>query len=318
MATERSRFAQRLTEAAACAVYPWIGRGDKIRADRAAVDAMEQVLSSAPYRTCIVVGEGAKDGAPMLPPGACYGPAGGARYDIAVDPLDATTRTAAGADRATTVVAVAPQGTLRDLAAAHYLMKVVGPPALRGCLPLDAPVPVLLRAAADALGRPIAALTLAVQQRPRHADLIQAITQTGAHVRPFDDGEIPLTLDVVTGHGPADLLWGIGGAPEGVLAAAMAQAAGAAFHARLAPQSADEKTRVTEAGYSTGTLRAKDLVRTEDVAVAVSAVTDGPRLRGVRATPEAYVVQTCVLAPGTAKMHETTYSRSSTEGRSSP
>ncbi len=299
-------YIRRLTEAAACACAPWIGRGDKHAADAAAVDAMRRSFSDVPFRGRVVIGEGEKDDAPYLAPGEQLGPDAASDVEVAVDPLDGTRLAAEGEAGALSVLALAPPGSFLPLGRAFYMEKLVGPAAAAE-LSLDASPGAVVAAVAEALRVPPAELRIAVQQRPRHRTLVRELRRSGARVHLFADGDLSYALLALEGRTaasdtPVDLLRGIGGAPEGMLAAAPQRVLGGAMHARLAPRSPAERRRLEDAPGAAGCLdrilTAADLVRTDAVAMALTGVTDGPLLRGVRRDPAqegALVTETLLL-----------------------
>jgi fructose-1,6-bisphosphatase II len=305
-----AQTARRLTEAAARACGPWIGGDDKDAADAAAVAALRDHRAADGLRGTVVIGEGEKDDAPYLAPGTRMGPDGGApRVDVAVDPLEGTRLVATNAPGALSVLALAPAGCLMRLGRAFYMEKLIGPPSVQGRLALDASPRAVVAAVAEAEGIPRSAVRVAVQERPRHAALVEALRDAGAQVRLFGDGDLSFALLALRERGaangrteaPIDLLWGIGGAPEGVLAAAAQRALGGAMRARPAPRSAAERTRLHDdpalPGVLDRTFGPRDLVQTDAVAMALTGVTDGPLLRGLRSSDGGGRTETLVLTP---------------------
>lgn len=308
-----SRTVRHLTEAAARACGPWIGRADKDAADAAAVAALRDTAAAASLRGEIVIGEGEKDDAPYLAPGSQIGEGTGApRVDVAVDPLEGTQLVATEAPGALSVMALAPSDSMMPLGRAFYVEKLIGPPAARDALALDAPPRRVVHRVADALDVPPTDLRVAVQDRPRHAALVEALRTAGAQVRLFGDGDLSFALLALQDRSaterppdgperPVDLLWGIGGAPEGMLAAAAQRAIGGAMRLRLAPRSVDERARLYDdpalPSVLSRTFAAAELVQTESVAMALTGVTDGPLLTGLRTTPDAQHTETLVLTP---------------------
>lgn len=287
--------ARRLTEAAARACLPWIGRGNKHAADAAAVDALRHAFSEVPFRGHVVIGEGEKDEAPYLAPGEHVGPSDASEMEVAVDPLEGTRLVAEDEAGALSVLALAPPGSFQPLGHAFYMEKQIGPPAAADALDLDAAPDIVVAAVAEALAVPPSALRIAVQDRPRHAELIRTLRRAGARVHRFADGDLSFALLALqergsSAHPPIDLLWGVGGAPEGMLAAAAQRVLGGVMRARLAPRSAAERRRLARHPASARLLdrplTAADLVRTDAVVMALTGVTDGPLLRGVRRDAE--------------------------------
>ncbi|HEY0020041.1 MAG TPA: class II fructose-bisphosphatase [Longimicrobium sp.] len=279
----------RVTEAAALAAARWVGRGDKEAGDGAAVHAMRRVLATADLDGVVVIGEGAKDQAPMLYDGERVGTGRGRRVDVAVDPVEGTSLLARGAPDAISVLGVAPRGTMWSPGPAFYMEKLVAGPAARDALHpalLDAPVAGVLAAVAESLGKPVAELTVFVLDKPRHQARIAAIRAAGARVMLRTDGDVAGALMAARGGGGVDLLMGIGGTPEGVIAACAVQALGGAMLGRLAPQRPDEADAIRAAGMDVRrVLAAGDLVASDDVFFAATGITDGVLLSGVRFTP---------------------------------
>jgi fructose-1,6-bisphosphatase II len=278
----------RVTEAAALAAARWVGRGDKEAGDGAAVEAMRLVLSTAELDGVVVIGEGAKDRAPMLYNGEAVGSGRGRRVDVAVDPVEGTSLLARGAPDAISVVGVAPRGTMWSPGPAFYMDKlVVGPAAAAALRPemLDAPMVDVLSVVAGAVGRSVGELTVFVLDKPRHQARVAAIRAAGARVLLRTDGDVAGALMAAREGSGVDLLTGIGGTPEGVIAACAVQALGGAMLGRLAPQSAEEADAVREAGMDAGRiLTENDLVASDDVFFAATGITDGVLLPGVRYT----------------------------------
>ena len=310
--------ARRLTEAAALACRPWIGRGNKDAADAAAVDALYSAFADAPFRGQVIIGEGEKDNAPYLAPGERVGPGGPPSVDIAVDPLEGTRLVADNAPGALSVLALVPAGCMLPLGRAFYMQKLIGPPAAAEVLDLDAPPRAVVHEVADALAVAPSDLRVAVQERPRHEALVRTIQKTGACVRLFADGDLSFALlalhdrTATSNRGPIDLLWGVGGAPEGMLAAAAQRVLGGAMRMRLAPRSKAERRRLARDpapdGALTRTFTAADLIRTNAVAMTLTGVTDGPLLHGIRSdgSPDARVTETLVLRTGARPRRVTT------------
>jgi fructose-1,6-bisphosphatase II len=274
----------RVTEAAALAAARWVGRGDKEAGDGAAVEAMRLVLSTSDLDGVVVIGEGAKDHAPMLYNGEAVGSGSGRR----VDPVEGTTLLARGAPDAISVVGVAPRGTMWSPGPAYYMDKlVVGPEAAPLLRPemLDAPIAEVLSMVAGAVGRSVGELTVFVLDKPRHQERIAAIRAAGARVLLRTDGDVAGALMAAREGSGVDLLTGIGGTPEGVIAACAVQALGGAMLGRLAPQSGEESEAVQVSGMDMHRiLTENDLVASDDVFFAATGITDGVLLPGVRYT----------------------------------
>jgi fructose-1,6-bisphosphatase II len=272
----------RATEAAALAAGRWFGRGDKNGADGAAVDAMRLVLNSVPMEGVVVIGEGEKDEAPMLFNGEELG-SGGPATDIAVDPIDGTTLTSLGRDGAIAVIAMAERGAMFDPGPCVYMDKIaVGPEAV-DVVDLDAPISANLEAVAKAKGEKVSDVTAVILDRERHTDIIKQCREAGARIRLIPDGDIAGAIVVATEGSGADILFGIGGTPEGVTAACAIQCLGGAIYGRLWPRNEDEKRAALDAGYDLDKiLTTDDLVSGDEVFFAATGISNGDLLRGVR------------------------------------
>lgn len=259
--------------AAAEAARDWYGRGDKGAADAASVAAMRAVLANAPFEGVVVIGEGEKDAAPMLANGERLGRAGAPSCDVAVDPLDGTRLTAQGLPGAVSVIALAPRGTLFDPHDVFYLDKLICSAAGRGVVGLDLPPDENARRLATALGKPLAELVVAVLDKPRHAELISALRSTGVALELLGEGDVSVAIEAADASGRVDVVLGIGGTPEGVIAACAVRALGGVMEGRLAPQSAPERSRALAAGHDLSRLLTLDaLVASSDVLVAACPV----------------------------------------------
>jgi fructose-1,6-bisphosphatase II len=273
----------RTTEAAALAASRWVGRGDKEGADAAAVDAMRAVLATVQMDGIVVIGEGEKDDAPMLYNGEHVGDGSEPRVDVAVDPIDGTTLTAHGKTNALSVIAVAERGSMFDPGPSFYMDKVaVGPDAV-GSIDITASATQNLRWIAKAKRGNVRDLTAVILDRPRHADLIAEVRASGARIRLITDGDVYGAIATSWGDAGVDVLFGVGGTPEGVISAAALKSMGGEIQARLAPQSDTERDAVLGAGYDLArVLTVDDLVRGDDCFFAATGLTDGQLLRGVR------------------------------------
>jgi fructose-1,6-bisphosphatase II len=273
----------RTTEAAALAASRWVGRGDKEGADAAAVDAMRAVLATVQMDGIVVIGEGEKDDAPMLYNGEHVGDGSEPRVDVAVDPIDGTTLTAHGKTNALSVIAVAERGSMFDPGPSFYMDKVaVGPDAV-GSIDITASATQNLRWIAKAKRGNVRDLTAVILDRPRHADLIAEVRASGARIRLITDGDVYGAIATSWGDAGVDVLFGVGGTPEGVISAAALKSMGGEIQARLAPQSDTEREAVLGAGYDLArVLTVDDLVRGDDCFFAATGLTDGQLLRGVR------------------------------------
>jgi len=272
----------RVTEAAAMGAGRWIGRGDKEAADQAAVDAMRAVLDTVQMRGVVVIGEGEKDKAPMLYNGEEVGSGQGAEVDVAVDPLEGTRLTALGQPNAIAVIAVAERGTMLFPGAAVYMEKIaVGPRALDAIDITKSPTDNL-RAVAEALGKTPREVDVVVLERDRHDELIAELRDAGARVRLIRDGDVAPAIAAAQPGTGVDMLYGVGGTPEGVISAAALKCVGGGIQGRLWPRDDEERKRLLDAGLDPErVLHTGDLVSGEDVFVAATGVTTGALLRGV-------------------------------------
>jgi fructose-1,6-bisphosphatase II len=286
----------RVTEAAALAAARLVGRGEKEAADQAAVDAMRHVLDSISMDGLVVIGEGEKDEAPMLYNGEQIGDGSPPQVDIAVDPLEGTRLTALGMPSAITVIALAERGAMFDPGPCVYMEKLAGGPAVADLLSLERPLPETLRLIAERKGTDIRDVMVVVLDRPRHEERIREIRQAGARVRLILDGDVSAALLAVSDNSPVDLLWGIGGTPEGVISAAAIKCIGGQLLGRLWPRSEEERQAALDAGYDLErVLVADDLVAGDDVFFSATGVTDGDVLQGVRYPPGGATTESLVM-----------------------
>jgi len=273
----------RVTEAAALGASRLIGRGDKEAADAAAVDAMRLVLDSVHMDGIVVIGEGEKDHAPMLFNGERIGDGSPPAVDIAVDPLEGTTLTARGMPSALSVIALSPRGTMFNPGPCVYMEKIAGGAAIADLLDLDRPLPETLALVAKRKGVDVSDVMVVMLDRPRHADGLAAIREAGARVRLISDGDVSAALLACGEGSPVDLLWGIGGTPEGVLSAAAIKCIGGQLLGRLWPRDDAERQAAIDAGYELErVLDVDDLVAGDDCFFSATGVTDGDVLQGVR------------------------------------
>jgi fructose-1,6-bisphosphatase II len=285
----------RVTEAGAIAAARWLGRGDKNAADKAAVDAMRQALETCPISGVVVIGEGEKDEAPMLYIGEEVG-SGGPAVDIAVDPLEGTTLTAKGQPNALSTFAIAPRGTMFNPGPAVYMEKMAGGPAIADLLDLDRPIEELLAAIADRKGRAVRDLGIVVLDRDRHMEMIGRMRDAGARVRLIPDGDVAGSLMPIREGTGIDLLWGVGGTPEGVLSAAAIRSVGGRIIGRLWPRTDEERAAIVAAGLDVErVLDTDDLVASDDAYFSATGVSDGDLVHGVRFGARAVDTQTIVL-----------------------
>jgi fructose-1,6-bisphosphatase II len=286
----------RVTEAGAMAAARWIGRGEKESADQAAVDAMRFVLDSVSMRGVVVIGEGEKDEAPMLYNGEEVGNGEGPEVDVAVDPLEGTRLTALGQPNAIAVIAVAERGTMLFPGAAFYMEKIaVGPKAI-DAIDIERAPAANVAAVAKALGKTSREVDVVVLERERHEDLIAELREAGARVRLVRDGDVAPAIAAAQPGTGVDMLYGIGGTPEGVISAAALKCVGGGIQARLWPRNDEERQQLLDEGLDPArVLRTDDLVSGEDVFVAATGVTTGSLLQGVRYTPGGAVTDSIVM-----------------------
>jgi fructose-1,6-bisphosphatase II len=303
----------RVTEAAALAAARLVGFGDKIAADQAAVDAMRHMLSTVEMDGVVVIGEGEKDEAPMLYNGEHIGDGSSPVVDIAVDPLEGTRLCALGMPSAIAVIALAERGTMFDPGPCVYMEKMAGGEEIADLLDLDRPLPETLRLIADRKGAGVGDVTVVMLDRPRHQEAMNEVREAGARIRLITDGDVSAALLAVSDRSPVDLLWGIGGTPEGVLSAAALKSMGGRLLGRLWPRDDGERQAAIDAGYDLDrVLTTEDLCAGEDVFFSASGVTDGDVLQGVRyrgpgATTESLVMRS---RSGTVRRIQATHDRS--------
>ena len=272
----------RVTEAAALMAARWMGRGDKNAADQAAVDAMRSVLNSLQMDGIVVIGEGAKDEAPMLYVGEQVGSGGEPAVDIAVDPIDGTRLLAQGMPNAIAVVAIAERGTMLSSPDISYMNKIAVGSEAAGRIDIKAPVRENLRRIAAAKGVNIGDLTVVVLERPRHDQLIADIRNAGARIKMIPDGDVAGAVMAATPGTGIDALFGIGGAPEAVVAACAIKCLGGEIQAVRFPRNEDERQIAIEQSLSLEeVLGIDDLVASDNVFFAATGITDGELVKGV-------------------------------------
>jgi fructose-1,6-bisphosphatase II len=286
----------RVTEAGAMAAARWIGRGEKEKADQAAVDAMRYVLDSVDMRGVVVIGEGEKDEAPMLYNGEEVGNGDGPEVDVAVDPLEGTRLTALGQPGAISVIAVAERGTMLFPGAALYMEKIaVGPGAIDAIDIMKGPTENV-NAVAEALGKTPRAVDVVVLERDRHDELIAELREAGARVRLIRDGDVAPAIAAAQPGTSVDMLYGVGGTPEGVISAAALKCVGGGIQGRLWPRNDDERQALLAEGLDPArVLHTNDLVSGEDVFVAATGVTTGALLQGVQYAPGGAITDSIVM-----------------------
>jgi fructose-1,6-bisphosphatase II len=274
----------RVTEAAAIASARWMGRGKKDEADDAATTAMRNVFDTVPMKGTVVIGEGEMDEAPMLYIGEKLGNGYGQRVDVAVDPLEGTNIVAAGTWNALAVIAIADHGCLLN-APDMYMDKIAVGPESVGKIDINASVTDNLKAVAKAKGKDIEDIVATVLHRDRHQHIIDEIRDAGARIKLISDGDVAAAINTAFDHTGVDILFGSGGAPEGVLAAVALKCLGGEIQGKLLPQNEEEKVRCEKMGLDVNkVLMMDDLVKGDDAIFAATGVTDGELLKGVQFT----------------------------------
>ncbi|GAA3094997.1 fructose-1,6-bisphosphatase [Streptosporangium carneum] len=261
----------------------WVGRGDKNGADGAAVNAMRQLINTVSMNGVVVIGEGEKDNAPMLYNGEHVGDGSGAECDVAVDPIDGTRLTALGMPNGISVIAVSERGSMYDPSAVFYMDKLVTGPEAAGTVDINAPVADNIAAVARAKGCEASDVTVVILDRPRHDKIIREIREAGARIKLITDGDVAGAIMAARAGTGVDLMLGIGGTPEGIIAACALKCLGGVIQGRLWPQDDAERRRALDAGLDLdATLTTDDLVRSDDVFFAATGITDGELMQGVR------------------------------------
>ncbi|MEV8375414.1 class II fructose-bisphosphatase [Kribbella sp. NPDC056861] len=273
----------RVTEAAAMAAGRWVGRGDKNGADGAAVNAMRTLIGTVGMNGVVVIGEGEKDNAPMLYNGERVGSGDGPECDVAVDPVDGTTLVAKGMANGIAVMAVAPRNTMYDPSAVFYMEKLVVGPEAADVVDIRLPVAENIRLVAKAKGSSVDDVTVVLLDRPRHDDLAAQIRATGARIKFISDGDVAGAVEAARPDTGLDMLIGIGGTPEGIIAACAMKCMGGMIQGRLWPKDDDERQKAIDAGHDLDrVLSTDDLVSGDDCFFVATGITDGELLRGVR------------------------------------
>ena len=286
----------RVTEAAALGCGRWIGRGDKEAADQAAVDAMRAMLDTVTMAGVVVIGEGEKDKAPMLYNGEEVGNGDPPEVDVAVDPLEGTRLTSVGQPNAISVIAVAERSTMFFPGAAVYMDKIAGGPEAVDAIDIDATPTENVESVARSKGVKPSEVAVVVLDRDRNADLIAELREVGAKVNLITDGDVAPAIAAARSGTGVDLMMGIGGTPEGVIAAAAVKCLGGIVQGRLWPRDDDERQKLVDAGYDPDrVLTTDDLVGGGNIFVAATGVTDGALLRGVRHTKDGALTDSIVM-----------------------
>jgi fructose-1,6-bisphosphatase II len=297
----------RVTEAGAMAAGRWVGRGDKEGGDGAAVDAMRELVNSVSMRGVVVIGEGEKDNAPMLYNGEEVGNGDGPDCDFAVDPIDGTTLMSKGLPNAISVLAVAERGAMFDPSAVFYMNKIAVGPDATDAIDITAPIGENVRQVAKAKGLSVSDMTVCILDRPRHEQLIADVREAGARIRLISDGDVAGAISACRPNSGTELLAGIGGTPEGIIAAAAIRCMGGAIQGQLAPKDDEERQKAIDAGYDLSQiLRTEDLVSGDNVFFCATGVTDGDLLKGVHYYGGGCTTQSIVMRSksGTVRMIE--------------
>jgi fructose-1,6-bisphosphatase II len=295
----------RVTEAGAMAAGRWVGRGDKNGGDGAAVDAMRQLIGTVSMRGVVVIGEGEKDEAPMLFNGEEVGNGEGPWCDVAVDPIDGTTLMAKGMPNSVAVLAVAERGAMFDPSAVFYMEKLAVGPEAADVIDITMPVAENIRRVAAAKHTDVTDVTVCVLDRPRHESLVKEIRRTGARIHFISDGDVAGAISAARPNTGVDLLYGIGGTPEGIITAAAMKCMGGAMQGRLWPKDDAERVRAIDAGHDLDrVLSTDDLVRGDNVFFCATGITDGDLLRGVHYRAGGCTTQSIVMRSksGTVRM----------------
>lgn len=272
----------RVTEAAAMAAGRWVGRGDKNGGDQAAVDAMRKLIGTVSMRGVVVIGEGEKDEAPMLYNGEQVGNGDGPACDVAVDPIDGTTLMSKGMPNALAVLAVAERGAMFDPSAVFYMDKLAVGPEAADVIDISAPVKENISRVAKAKHSDVSDVTVCLLDRPRHDELVHEVRAAGARIHFISDGDVAGAISAARQGTGVDILMGIGGTPEGIIAACAMKCLGGALHSRLWPKDDAERRRALDAGHDLDrVLTTDDLVGGDNVFFCATGVTDGDLLRGV-------------------------------------
>jgi fructose-1,6-bisphosphatase II len=273
----------RVTEAAAMAAGRWVGRGDKNGADGVAVNAMRALINTVQMKGTVVIGEGEKDNAPMLYNGESVGDGTGPECDVAVDPIDGTTLTAKGMNNAIAVLAVAPRGSMYDPSAVFYMDKLVAGPEVADVVDIRLSVAENIKRVALAKHSHAEDVTVCVLDRQRHEGLVDQIREAGARIKFITDGDVAGAIMAARPDTGVDLLMGVGGTPEGIIAACAMKCLGGVIQGRLWPRDDDERAKAIDAGHDLDrVLLTDELVSGDDCFFVASGITDGELMRGVR------------------------------------
>lgn len=295
----------RVTETAAMAAARWVGRGDKNGADEAAVNAMRRTIGSVSMNGVVVIGEGEKDNAPMLFNGERVGDGVGPEADVAVDPIDGTTLAAKGMPNAIAVIAVAERGAMYDPSAVFYMEKLVVGPDSADVIDIRAPIAHNLRQVARAKSEKVEDLTVCILDRPRHRELVEAVRKAGARIKFITDGDVAGAIMAAREGTGVDMLVGIGGTPEGIIAACAITCLGGTIQAKLWPHDEAERRRALDAGHDLDrVLTTTDLVTGDDIFFCATGITDGELMEGVRYTPDGPTTHSIVMRSKSGTIRE--------------
>ncbi|MFI0463455.1 class II fructose-bisphosphatase [Saccharopolyspora sp. NPDC003752] len=305
MSTERHREAPdrnlamelvRVTEAAAMAAGRWVGRGDKNAGDGAAVDAMRKLIGTVSMRGVVVIGEGEKDEAPMLYNGEQVGNGEGPDCDVAVDPIDGTTLLSKGMPNALAVLAVSERGTMFDPSAVFYMEKMAVGPEAAGVVDLTAPIAENIRRVAKAKHIDVSDVTVCILDRPRHEQIVKDVREAGARIQFISDGDVAGAIAAARPGSGVDMLLGIGGTPEGIIAACALKCLGGEIQTRLWPRDDAERAKLRDAGHDVNqVLTTSDLVRGDNMFFCATGITDGALLKGVHYRANRCTTQSIVM-----------------------
>ncbi|MCH8328866.1 MAG: class II fructose-bisphosphatase [Nanoarchaeota archaeon] len=297
----------RITEAAAISCAQWMGKGDKIKADKAAVDSMRKRFNYVDFKGKVVIGEGEKDEAPMLYVGEKLGTGKGLEMDIAVDPLECTDNLSKGKPNAISVLAAGPKGSLLNAPGSYMDQLAVGPEA-KGVIDIKKPIKENLKNIAKALKKDIEDVTVIILDRPRHEEMIKQVRAAGSRIRLIDHGTISAGIAAAVPDSGIDVMMGIGGAPEGVITAVALKCIGGEIQCTLKPHKEEFKQQAIDRGLSLDKVyKTEDLAKGNYLVFAATGVSDGPLLKGVVFTKYGQLTHSIVMRSktGTIRYVET-------------
>ncbi|MER7015654.1 class II fructose-bisphosphatase [Saccharopolyspora sp. NPDC000359] len=286
----------RVTEAAAMAAGRWVGRGDKNAGDGAAVDAMRKLIGTVSMRGVVVIGEGEKDEAPMLYNGEEVGNGEGPECDVAVDPIDGTTLLSKGMPNALAVLAVSERGTMFDPSAVFYMEKMAVGPEAAGAVDIEAPIAENVRRVAKAKQIDVSDVTVCILDRPRHEQIVKEVREAGARIQFISDGDVAGAIAAARPGSGVDMLLGIGGTPEGIIAACALKCLDGEIQTRLWPRDDAERAKLRDSGHDVNqVLTTSDLVRGDNMFFCATGITDGALLKGVHYRANRCTTQSIVM-----------------------